>query len=163
MPWTVVLHNSEACMLLTSSSRQVKYHQLPLDFFWRGFFPLFRSQGRLALPLSSLTDEFLSIQEFIFSNIVRLFNETNFLAFVRNVRGVSRTLWHEFGVKICDCFCVYCEDVTIAFLSGQHHHLYRTGAYQDSFRLAQLCQMDQAQEKLSELYLWQKSRSRRLN
>jgi hypothetical protein len=59
-----------------------------------------------------------TLKRFVFSTIAQLLNDTLFLAFVSNFRGVDRMLGNEFGVKTSKCCGVSCEGAMIVFLSG---------------------------------------------
>jgi hypothetical protein len=79
-------------MSSTSSIRQIKHNQLYLDFCGRHFVPFFRPEGRATLFLSSLFGGCFELKRLVFSTNYRLFNDTLFLVFVRNFRGVDKML-----------------------------------------------------------------------
>ena len=103
----------------------------------------FRSQ-RVTLFLPSTVEGPL----FVFSTTALLFNDSLILAFVTNFGGVYRRFRNEFGIKTCESSAVLCKGAMIAFLPGSASSSLLEESV-SGFRLAQLCLMHEAQEKLA--------------
>jgi len=85
---------------------------------------------------------------FVFSTTALLFNEALILALVTNFGEVYRMFRNKFDIKTCECSAGLYKGAMIACLRGSASSSWLEESI-SGFRLAQLCLMHEAQEKLA--------------